>query len=153
MSCTVRDPFSQISVGRSPDNHPLPVSSDYSIALDFHKRFVPQLEGRYLASNVYIDLPDSSTVRFAAPYRRFKTAVHKKRVLAFGTLFNFTYSAPQIRVQSVVDMVQEPWFLDCLRESRNQTDVVLLAGHMAAYDADWRVLHKAVRKVLPTTPM
>lgn len=129
------------------------INTDYSIALDFHTRFIPQMEGRYLASNVFITLPNSTTVRMAPPYRRFKTPVQHKQVLALGTLFNFNYSAPQIHVQSMSDMIRDDWFNDLLEDSRDKTDVVLLAGHMAAYDHDWRLLHSAVRKALPGIPM
>lgn len=129
------------------------MTTDYSIAHDFHQRFVPQLADRYLASNVHITLPDGSTVPFAAKYRRFTTHNQRRRVLALGTLFNFTYSAKQIHVQPVAQMVQEQWFKDMLEEAQGETDVVLIAGHMAAYDADWRLLHKVFREHFPDTPM
>lgn len=125
---------------------------NYTIALDFHQRFYPLLGDRYLASNVFIDVAgQAKPVRFAAPFKRFTTRNQELRMLAFGTLFNFQWSAKQVHVQPIVEMVQEEWFLTELQ--REPVDAVLLLGHIPAKDAEWRTLQRAVRQILPKTPM
>lgn len=126
--------------------------SDYTIALDFYQRFIPTLSDRYLASNVFITLPNTThPVRFGRPFRRFTTP-QQKRILAFGTLFNFTYAAKGIHVQRMRDFVQEPWFLEELK--RAPVDYVLLVGHIpVGKQWEWPTLHQAIRSVLPDVPM
>ena len=125
--------------------------TDYSIALDFHQRFFPDLGDRYLASNVFITPPGhTNPVRFGAPFRRFTTD-QGRRMLAFGTLFNFTYAAQGIHVQFMDEFVKEQWFLDEL--VREEVDAIILLGHVPVGFPEWTLLHQVIRRILPDTPM
>jgi 2',3'-cyclic-nucleotide 2'-phosphodiesterase (5'-nucleotidase family) len=121
-----------------------------TVALDTRETVLPLLGDRYLASNVFITLQNGTEVRFGAPFRRFKTE-QGRRVLAFGTLFDFTYAAKGIRIQFMEEFVREKWFLDELK--KEEVDVVLLTGHLPVGYHEWTLLHKTVRGILPDVPM
>ncbi|KAJ8516929.1 hypothetical protein ONZ45_g5811 [Pleurotus djamor] len=139
-------PYDVMAIG----NHELYI---YENALDMHTNFAPQLKGRYLTSNVNITVPDRKGNPISVPlgkrFAKFKTR-KGRRVTAFGVLFDFTSNSKNTTVQKVVDMVQERWFLDAIKD---EPDFFLLTGHMPVQRDDWPLVFDAIRAVHPFTPI
>lgn len=139
-------PYDVMAIG----NHELYI---YNNTLDMYKNFAPQLNGRYLSSNVNITVVDQhgkvTNTPVGSRFAKFKTRKGRK-VTALGVLYNFTGNDKNTTVQKVADMVNEPWFKDAIKE---EPDFFLLAGHMPVQKDNWPLVFNAVRAVHPTTPI
>ncbi|KAL5478293.1 hypothetical protein ACEPAI_2477 [Sanghuangporus weigelae] len=141
-------PYDLLAIG----NHELYI---YNNTLDMYTDFVPHWNGRYLASNVNITIPDSSnpsqnmSVPVGSRHVKFKTRLGR-RVTSLGVLFDFTGNDDGTTVQRVEDMVKEQWFADAIAE---EPDLFLLVGHMPVSEDNWPTVFNAVRAVHPTTPI
>ncbi|CAE6455964.1 unnamed protein product [Rhizoctonia solani] len=158
-------PYDVLAIG----NHEL---YQYPIALDMHQNFAPRWNGRYLSSNVNITYTDKNGRLVNTPvgdrFVKFRTkqyvsllphltrynnlAVHesKRKVTAFGVLFDFTGNAANTTVQKVSVMVNETWFKDAVKE---EPDLFLLVGHMPVQKDNWPIVFNAIRAIHPTTPI
>ncbi|KAE8212710.1 hypothetical protein CF327_g3687 [Tilletia walkeri] len=133
---------------------------NYSVAKDVHLNFAPRWNGRYLTSNTYIHLnqstPNSTTTQrkpIGSQYTRFRTPHLDFHITAFGVLFNFQGAGPGIEVQDPALMVKEPWFQKAL-DPAVRVDVFVVAAHMPVRgDAGLDVVHQAIRKVHTDTPI
>ncbi|CAE6460799.1 unnamed protein product [Rhizoctonia solani] len=139
-------PYDVLAIG----NHEL---YQYPIALDMHQNFAPRWNGRYLSSNVNITYTDKNGSLVDTPvgdrFVKFRTK-HKRKVTAFGVLFDFTGNAANTTVQKVSAMVNEAWFKDAIKE---EPDLFLLVGHMPVQKDNWPIVFNAIRAVHPTTPI
>ncbi|EUC59142.1 vacuolar protein [Rhizoctonia solani AG-3 Rhs1AP] len=139
-------PYDVLAIG----NHEL---YQYPIALDMHQNFAPRWNGRYLSSNVNITYTDKNgrlvNTSVGDRFVKFRTK-HKRKVTAFGVLFDFTGNAANTTVQKVSAMVNETWFKDAIQE---EPDLFLLVGHMPVQKDNWPYVFNAIRTVHPTTPI
>ncbi|KDN47037.1 hypothetical protein RSAG8_03814, partial [Rhizoctonia solani AG-8 WAC10335] len=139
-------PYDVLAIG----NHEL---YQYPIALDMHQSFAPRWNGRYLSSNVNITYTDKNGRLVNTPvgdrFVKFRTK-HKRKVTAFGVLFDFAGNAANTTVQKVSAMVNEAWFKDAIKE---EPDMFLLVGHMPVQKDNWPLVFNAIRAVHPTTPI
>ncbi|KAF8342584.1 Metallo-dependent phosphatase-like protein [Cantharellus anzutake] len=131
-------PYDILAIG----NHELYV---YNVTFDMYKYFAPKQDGKYLSSNVNITVNDGNGKIISTPvgsrYRKFKTLFGRK-VTALAYL-NTT-------VQTVQNMVKEPWFAAAITE---EPDFFLLVGHMPIARDNWPVVFNAIRAVHPLTPI
>ncbi|CAD6892464.1 unnamed protein product [Tilletia controversa] len=133
---------------------------NYSVAKDVHLNFAPRWNGRYLTSNTYIHLNqstgNSSTSQkkpIGSLYARFQTPTKGFRITSFGVLFNFQGAGPGIEVQDPALMVKEPWFQKAL-DPAVPVDVFVVAAHMPVRgDSGLDVVHQAIRRVHNDTPI
>ncbi|KZT22467.1 hypothetical protein NEOLEDRAFT_1137924 [Neolentinus lepideus HHB14362 ss-1] len=141
-----RLPYDAMAIG----NHELYI---YANTYDMYTNFVPQLDGRYLSSNVNITVYDknnsSVSVPVGARYRKFET-LKGRRVTALGVLYDFTGNDVNTTVQKVENMVKEQWFAEAIQD---EPDFFLLVGHMPVSNDKWPVVFDAVRAVHPYTPI
>ncbi|EJT99848.1 hypothetical protein DACRYDRAFT_23415 [Dacryopinax primogenitus] len=137
----------------TPGNHEL---YQYASALDTYKSFVPHWSGKYISSNVHLTLPNTTNlIPFGSPYRKFLTT-QGRRVTAFGVLFHFTMNARGTQVQSVEELVEQPWFAQAVEE---EPDMFVVAGHMPVHMEedpevnvnDWPIVYYAIRQRHPET--
>ncbi|KAG8739790.1 hypothetical protein FRC10_005173 [Ceratobasidium sp. 414] len=139
-------PYDVLAIG----NHEL---YEYPIALDMHQNFAPRWNGRYLSSNVNITYTDKKGRLVNTPVGdrvvKFRTK-HKRKVTAFGVLYDFTGNAANTTVQKVEIMVNETWFKDAIKE---EPDLFLLVGHMPVQKDNWPAVFNAIRAIHPTTPI
>ncbi|QRW02858.1 vacuolar protein [Ceratobasidium sp. AG-Ba] len=139
-------PYDVLAIG----NHEL---YQYPITLDMHQNFAPRWNGRYLSSNVNITYNDERGRLVNTPvgdrFVKFRTK-HKRKVTAFGVLFDFTGNAANTTVQKVEAMVNETWFKDAIRE---EPDLFLLVGHMPVQKDNWPIVFNTIRAVHPTVPI
>ncbi|KAL1672005.1 Metallo-dependent phosphatase-like protein [Schizophyllum commune] len=139
-------PYDLMAIG----NHELYI---YENTLDMYNNFAPDLNGRYLSSNVNITVfgENNETINVPVGERFAKFTTRKgRKVTSFGVLFDFTGNDDNTTVQKVEDMVKESWFLDAIQE---EPDVFLLVGHMPVREDNWPLVFDAIRKVHPTTPV
>ncbi|KAK0525526.1 hypothetical protein OC834_005142 [Tilletia horrida] len=133
---------------------------NYSVARDVHLNFAPRWNGRYLTSNSYIHINDTSsdsntTERkpIGSLFSRFRTPVYGFHVTAFGVLFNFQGAGAGIEVQDPEQMVREPWFQKALDPAK-PVDVFVVAAHMPVRgDPGLDAVHHAIRRVHNDTPI
>lgn len=110
-----------------------------------------------MTSNVNISLADTPggparSRPIGARYARFTTPHQNLTIQAYGVLFDFRLAAQGITVQDPVAMAREPWFLASLQQTH--VDAFVIAGHMPVSGSQgWDVLHAAIRRVWPTTPI
>ncbi|CAE6443239.1 unnamed protein product [Rhizoctonia solani] len=139
-------PYDVMAIG----NHEL---YQYSVSYDMHSNFAPRLNGRYLSSNVNITVQDERGNPVSKPlgsrFAKFTTK-QKKKITAFGVLFEFTGGNANTTVQKVAAMVNEAWFQEAIRE---EPDLFLLVGHMPVQKDKWPIVFDAIRAVHPTTPI
>ncbi|KAJ1306532.1 hypothetical protein OPQ81_007533 [Rhizoctonia solani] len=139
-------PYDVMAIG----NHEL---YQYSVSYDMHTNFAPRLNGRYLSSNVNITVPDKQGKPVSKPLgsrvAKFTTK-QKKKITAFGVLFEFTGGNANTTVQKVAAMVNETWFKEAIQE---EPDLFLLVGHMPVQKDKWPTVFNAIRAVHPTTPI
>ncbi|KAJ7770978.1 Metallo-dependent phosphatase-like protein [Mycena maculata] len=139
-------PYDVLAIG----NHELYI---YANTLDMHTNFAQHFKGRYLSSNVNITVFDANNQSVSVPvgsrFRKFQTRKGRS-VTAFGILFDWTGNDVNTTIQTVEDMVEEPWFADAIADA---PDVFLLVGHMPVARDRWPVVFEAIRKVHPTTPI
>ncbi|CAE6495700.1 unnamed protein product [Rhizoctonia solani] len=139
-------PYDVMAIG----NHEL---YQYSVSYDMHSNFAPRLNGRYLSSNVNITVQDeqgnSVTKPLGARFAKFTTK-QKKKITAFGVLFEFTGGNANTTVQKVAAMVSETWFQEAIQE---EPDLFLLVGHMPVQKDKWPIVFDAIRAIHPTTPI
>jgi len=139
-------PYDVLAIG----NHEL---YQYPIAYDMHQNFAPRWNGRYLSSNVNITYTDKKGHLVNTPvgdrFVKFRTK-YKRKVTAFGVLYDFTGNAANTTVQKVANMVNETWFKDAIKE---EPDLFLLVGHMPVQKDNWPLVFNAIRAVHPTTPI
>ncbi|TRM68855.1 Metallo-dependent phosphatase-like protein [Schizophyllum amplum] len=139
-------PYDIMAIG----NHELYI---YENTLDMYNNFAPDLNGRYLSSNVNITVfgENNETINVPVGERFAKFTTRKgRRVTSFGVLFDFTGNDDNTTVQTVADMVKEDWFVDAIQE---EPDVFLLVGHMPVREDNWPLVFDAIRTVHPTTPI
>lgn len=123
-------PYDIMAIG----NHEL---YHYGYTLDMYRNFAPDLNGRYLSSNVNITVfgENNETINVPVGERVAKFRTRKgRRVTSFGVLFDFTGNDDNTTVQTVEDMVKEDWFVDAIQE---EPDVFLLVGHMPVNEDNW----------------
>ncbi|KAF7352259.1 Vacuolar protein [Mycena venus] len=139
-------PYDVLAIG----NHELYI---YANTYDMHKNFAQHFKGRYLSSNVNITVFDANNQSVSVPvgsrFRKFTTR-KGRRVTAFGVLINWAGNDVNTTVQTVEDMIREPWFVDAIAE---EPDVFLLVGHMPIARDRWPIVFNAIRDVHPTTPI
>ncbi|KAF8173352.1 Metallo-dependent phosphatase-like protein [Mycena galopus ATCC 62051] len=120
----------------------------YDNTLDMHNNFALRFKGRYLSSNVNITINGVSKP-IGSRFAKFKT--RKGRAMTeLGVLFDFKGNAADTMVQTVEDMVKEPWFGDAIMD---EPDLFLLAGHMPVAQDNWPRVFNAIRAVHPLTPI
>jgi hypothetical protein len=93
-----------------------------------YKNYIPSFQGHYLSSNINITLPNSpknASVPYGNRYLHFQTKNQKLNITAFGVLFGFDRAADGLKVQSVLEMMQEGWWREVM-EGSNNTDVFVL---------------------------
>lgn len=141
-----RLPYDLMAIG----NHELYVYAD---TYDMYTNFVPQLNGRYLSSNVNITVFSSDGEAVSVPvgnrFVKFTTA-KGRHVTSVGVLYDFTGNSVNTTVQFVADMVKESWFVEAIEE---EPDVFVLIGHMPVSYDNWPVVFNAIRAVHPLTPI
>ncbi|CAE6516238.1 unnamed protein product [Rhizoctonia solani] len=139
-------PYDVMAIG----NHEL---YQYSVSYDMHANFAPRLNGRYLSSNVNITVQDERGNSVSKPlgsrFAKFTTK-QKKKITAFGVLFEFTGGNTNTTVQKVAAMVSETWFQEAIQE---EPDLFLLVGHMPVQKDKWPIVFDAIRAVHPKTPI
>ncbi|KAH7107878.1 Metallo-dependent phosphatase-like protein [Auriculariales sp. MPI-PUGE-AT-0066] len=139
-------PYDVMTIG----NHEL---YNYTVTLNMHQTFAPQLKGRYLTSNVNITLHGASTsVPVGSRYAKFATP-HGRKLTAYGVIFSFKGNPVGTIVQPVKEMVKEPWFLESLQGE--PPAAFLLVGHqpLRGFTNEWPIVINAIRAVHPTTPI
>ncbi|KAI9573256.1 Metallo-dependent phosphatase-like protein [Boletus coccyginus] len=128
-------PYDVMAIG----NHELYV---YANTYDMYTNFAPNLNGRYLSSNVNITVLNSDGEVVNVPvgdrYTKFTTS-QGRSVTSLGVLFDFTGNSANTTVQSVADMVKEEWVSAsiCIRVAND----------------NWPVVFDAIRAVHPYTPI
>lgn len=111
-------------------------------------------QDRYVVSNVEV-FDDSEWKPLGSKYRVFETKNLKKRVLAFGFLFNFDGNDKQItRVTKVEHEIEKQWFQDVLRDILPTVDYIVLAGHIPVRDwPEFQTILDAIREKHSTIPV
>ncbi|KAL7271342.1 hypothetical protein RUND412_005902 [Rhizina undulata] len=115
-----------------------------------HSDMVPYFNGRYLTSNVDINV-DGEWVPMANRSLSFTMEKSGLRVTAFGFLFNFTGNYNNTRVQTVSEAILEPWFRTAVSDT--DVDFFLVLGHIDIYGIEFEQIHAAIRAYHPTTPI
>lgn len=125
---------------------------NYTVAYDVYESYIPTFAGRYLSSNINITLPvvtsivgnninaaspssiteeeaqqkkEEKEVPFGSRYLKFRTPNQNLSITAFGILFGFDRADKGLKVQSVLEMLQERWWKDGM-ESSSDTDVFII---------------------------
>ncbi|KAE8147264.1 Metallo-dependent phosphatase-like protein [Aspergillus avenaceus] len=107
---------------------------------------VPNFRGSYLASNIDIVHPRTTTAVPLAPrFKKFITENQGIRILAFGFLFDFTKNDNNTIVQPVEETVKEYWFQEAIRDE--DTDLFLVVGHVPVHSKEYDMIFKAIRAV------
>ncbi|KAG9312320.1 Metallo-dependent phosphatase-like protein [Chiua virens] len=140
-----RLPYDMMCIG----NHEL---YDYANTYNMYTDFVPNMNGRYLSSNVNITVVDSNGDTVSVPVGSESSLPLRigRKVTSLGVLYDFAGNAANTTVQTVSNMVGEEWFQEAIAE---EPDVFLLVGHMPVSYNNWPVVFKAVRAVHPDTPI
>lgn len=136
--------FDVLSVG----NHEL---YHQEFAIQEYNLLRPYYGQAYLSSNVEYFI-NNEWVPAGNYYRKFETKNLKKKILAFGFIFNFDKYDNGTRVVKVEEAVQRQWFIDAL--TKEDYDVVLVTGHtpVRGFDEFDTIVH-AVRKINPNVPI
>ncbi|KAL1917380.1 uncharacterized protein VTP21DRAFT_5036 [Calcarisporiella thermophila] len=138
-------PYDALTIG----NHEL---YDPLIAEQVFKNFAPKWEGRYLTSNVHFKNPETNeTTPIGSQFLQYKGEFGTK-ALVFGFLFNFKSFANNTVVLSVEETVKQPWFTQALQEA-NDTNLIIINGHIPIRGPEFGIIHKAIRAVHPTKPI
>ncbi|KAK9466967.1 Metallo-dependent phosphatase-like protein [Lipomyces arxii] len=112
----------------------------------------PHFDGRYLTSNVEIQLSNGSWVHIGQRSYKFTTQNQGITVMAFGFLFDFKLNCANSRVSEVEQVVQQAWFQAALREPG--VDMFLVFGHypIRFWPEMWAI-HRAIRAVHKSIPI
>ncbi|KAL1918594.1 uncharacterized protein VTP21DRAFT_2616 [Calcarisporiella thermophila] len=138
-------PYDALTIG----NHEL---YNGTIAEHVYKDFAPKWEGKYLTSNVFIKNAETNeTTPIGSQFLRYK-GEFGTTALVFGFLYNFKSNSNNTVVVSVEESVKQPWFNEAL-QSANDTDLIIINGHIPIRQPEFGVLHKAIRAVHPTKPI
>lgn len=99
---------------------------NYTVAYDVYKSYIPTFAGHYLSSNINITLPSSNqSLPYGNRYLHLKTKNQNLNITAFGILFGFDRADSGLKVQSVLEMLEEDWWRQVMDESGN-TDVFII---------------------------
>ncbi|KAH9018779.1 Metallo-dependent phosphatase-like protein [Lactarius deliciosus] len=145
----LRMPYDVMTIG----NHEL--YNPPTVAYDMHANFSKKTK-RYLTSNAFITINGDNgltkTVPIGWQFAKFKTSRKRLNVTAFGVTFNATGISPNVSVQPAEIMVNQPWFLDAIKE---RPSFFLLTGHMSVGERfnDWRAVVKPIRDLHKDTPI
>ena len=113
-------------------------------SLNEFEKTVPNYKDSYLASNIDIHNPKTGVLQPLAPrYKKITTKNLGIRITAFGFLYDFERNANNTVVRRVQDTVKEKWFQDAIRD--HETDLFVVAGHVAAESAEYRMIFNAIR--------
>ncbi|KAK9477388.1 Metallo-dependent phosphatase-like protein [Lipomyces japonicus] len=117
-----------------------------------YDRLAPHFDGRYLTSNVEIQLDNGTWVHIGKRSYRFTTKNQKINIMAFGFLFDFKLNCDNSRVSEVEDVVQQAWFQSAIREPG--IDMFLVFGHypIRFWPEMWAI-HSAIRAVHKNIPI
>lgn len=116
-----------------------------SALAEFYKT-VPNFKDAYLASNLDIKNPRTGDWQsLARRYKKFRTENLGVAVTAFGFIYNFDRNTENTRIEKVEDTVKEKWFQDAIRDE--ETDLFVVAGHVAADSNEYKAVFKAIREV------
>ncbi|KAH9018387.1 Metallo-dependent phosphatase-like protein [Lactarius pseudohatsudake] len=141
----LRLPYDVMTIGNHELNNPP------TIAYDIHANFSKKTK-RYLTSNAFINI-NGDNVPIGLQFAKFKTPRKQLNVTAFGVTFNATGISHNVSVQSAEIMVNQPWFLDAIKE---RPSFFLLTGHMSVSEDkfnDWRAVVKPIRNLHKDTPI
>ena len=101
------------------------------MARDIYANFIPSLGGRYLSSNVNISVPGYGSVPFGSQYCTLVTKNHRRKITAFGVLYEFDRADKGLIVQSPKVMIEQDWWKKILKEQ--ETDVFLLGSWASGF--------------------
>lgn len=97
---------------------------------ELRKRFVPRWGGRYLTSNVDMNVSGKSEP-IGQRWHSYVLPKTGLRVTALGIMFPFVSPIKSVVVTPPSRMIKEPWFVELLTSDLAvSTDLWLLAGHM-----------------------
>lgn len=113
---------------------------------------VPYFKEGYLASNIDIHNPKTGELQPLAPrYKKITTKNLGIKITAFGFIYNFQGNANNTVVRTVQDTIKEQWFQDAIRDK--ETDLFVVAGHVAADSEEYRAVFNAIRDVQWDVPI
>ncbi|KAI5952277.1 hypothetical protein KGF54_003143 [Candida jiufengensis] len=107
----------------------------------------------YISSNVEFKLDNGTFVPFGSKYRYFTTKNQKKKVLAFGFLFDFKRFNEGTKVTPIKEEVEKKWFKNVLKKYEGKVDLIVIAGHtpIAHGWPEFYHLHSHLREYYPDT--
>ena len=102
-------------------------------------------------SNVDIYAPGTNElVPLGHRFRKFTTRNQGIRVTAFGFLFDFTGNNNNTVVRPAKKAIEEPWFLDAIRDP--DVDIFVIIGHIPVRSSpEFPAILAAIRKFHPNT--
>ncbi|KAK6875018.1 hypothetical protein K6H11_001186 [Candida tropicalis] len=119
-----------------------------------YESVVKEFGEKYVCSNVEINVKDLGWIGFGKKYRYFETKNQKVRVLSFGFLFDFKRFNKGTRVTPMIEVIQEKWFNDVLKEyDQEKVDMIVILGH-TPISHNWKEFYKVhayLRKFYPNT--
>ncbi|CAK9439737.1 uncharacterized protein LODBEIA_P38370 [Lodderomyces beijingensis] len=118
-----------------------------------YETVVRHFQDKYVCSNVEFKLDNGTFVPFGSKYRYFETPVQRKRVLAFGFLFDFKRFNSGTKVTPIAEEMAKKWFAETLRRYQGLVDLIIIAGHTPiAHDwPEFYALHGHLRRYYPDT--
>lgn len=158
--------LSDITTPNGIKSTPIFIKSDYDIlTIGNHELYVwenskQELEtivehfpDNYVCSNVEFKLENGSYIPFGKRHLYFETKVQKKKILAFGFLFDFKRANAGTKVTPIKSIVDHSeWFNETLHSySEEDIDMIVIAAH-TPIDPDWyelNYLHSHLRKFYP----
>ncbi|KAK7207687.1 calcineurin-like phosphoesterase [Myxozyma melibiosi] len=112
----------------------------------------PHFDGRYLTSNVEIQLQNGSWVHIGQRSYRFTTKNQGINIMSFGFLFDFKLNCDNSRVSDVEQVVQQAWFQAAIREPG--IDMFVVFGHFPIrFWPEMWAIHRAIRAVHKSIPI
>jgi hypothetical protein len=113
-------------------------------AIDEYYHTVPNFKDNYLATNLDIVNPETGNLEpLAQRYKILTTKNLRKKVLAFGFLFNFEGNANNTVVRRVEDVVEDKEFQDAIRLP--DIDVIIVIGHSSVRGDEYALIYKTIR--------
>lgn len=145
------------------------------VAYDTFVNFTKKYGERYLTSNVQILNTTSKKLEYIGSKYRYFTTKHGKyqsvlfhcifdirtkshlglRIMSFGILYNYLPSADvKVNVTKAADLVQQPWFLDAVKENASRPiDLFLVIGHNPVRGGTFQTIFEAIHGSRPNTPI
>ncbi|RCK66801.1 hypothetical protein Cantr_02512 [Candida viswanathii] len=159
--------FSDITTPNGVKSIPVFVRQDYDLlTIGNHELYewansemeynvvVEHFGGKYVCSNVEINVPGKGWVAFGEKYRYFETKNQGARVLSFGFLFDFKRFNDGTRVTPMSEVIEQEWFNEVLREyDEDKVDVIVIVGHTPVSHSwkEFYQVHSYLRRFYPNT--